>query len=105
MGHTLRKQLLDKFRAEKDKMPPEKKQLLLNHFPRFLSMLEEEVYSSSSPIWDVDYRPELPPHLHNQATDRGTAVGNRGEFQPLSVPAAFSRRVYNRQHYTQRTKE
>jgi len=86
--HTLRKQLLDKFRAEKDKMPPEKKQLLLNHFPRFLSMLEEEVYSSSSPIWDVDYRPELPPHLHNQATDRGTAVGNRGEFQPLSVPAA-----------------
>lgn len=86
--HTLRKQLLDKFRAEKDKMPPEKKTLLLNHFPRFLSMLEEEVYSSSSPIWDVDYRPELPPHLHNQAaTDRGSVGVNRGEFQPLSVPA------------------
>ncbi|XP_071519854.1 histone acetyltransferase KAT2A [Panulirus ornatus] len=82
--HTLRKQLLDKFRAEKDKMPAEKKLLLLNHFPRFLSMLEEEVYSNSSPIWDADYRPQLPPHLHNQAAERGSTAA-RGEFERLSV--------------------
>ena len=31
----MRKQLLDKFRAEKDKMPPEKRTLVLTHFPRF----------------------------------------------------------------------
>ena len=30
----MRKQLLDKFRAEKDKMPPEKRTLVLTHFPR-----------------------------------------------------------------------
>jgi len=31
---TMRKQLLDKFHAEKDKMPPEKRTLVLTHFPR-----------------------------------------------------------------------
>nr|KAG5695104.1 hypothetical protein BaRGS_015080 [Batillaria attramentaria] len=52
---TMRRQLLDKFRAEKDKMPPDKRTLVLTHFPRFLSMLEEEVYGNSSPIWDADF--------------------------------------------------
>ncbi|ESO90413.1 hypothetical protein LOTGIDRAFT_147778, partial [Lottia gigantea] len=31
---TMRRQLLDKFRAEKDKMPPDKRTLVLTHFPR-----------------------------------------------------------------------
>ena len=53
---TMRKQLMGKFRAEKDKMPAEKKTLVLTHFPRFLSLLEEEIYSNKSPIWDPDYR-------------------------------------------------
>ena len=33
-------------------MPNEKKALVLTHFPRFLSLLEEEVYGADSPIWD-----------------------------------------------------
>ncbi|XP_076059998.1 gcn5 acetyltransferase [Oratosquilla oratoria] len=78
--HTLRKQLLDKFRAEKDKMPPEKRLLLLNQFPRFLSMLEEEVYSSTSPIWEIDYRP-LHPQLHHQSVEKVKT----GEFEKLLV--------------------
>ena len=53
---TMRKQLMGKFRAEKDKMPPEKKTLVLTHFPRFLSLLEEEIYSQKSPIWDPEFR-------------------------------------------------
>ena len=48
--------LMGKFRADKDKMPDEKKTLVLTHFPRFLSLLEEEIYSNKSPIWDPDYR-------------------------------------------------
>lgn len=52
---TMRRQLLDKFRAEKDRMPAEKRTLVLTHFPRFLTMLEEEVYGSSSPIWDPEF--------------------------------------------------
>ncbi|XP_074659125.1 histone acetyltransferase KAT2A-like isoform X2 [Tubulanus polymorphus] len=57
---TMRRQLLDKFRAEKDKMPPEKRTLVLTHFPRFLSMLEEEVYGGNSPIWDPEFTHNPP---------------------------------------------
>ena len=44
-------------------MPPEKRTLVLTHFPRFLSLLEEEIYSTKSPIWDVDFRQAPPPHV------------------------------------------
>uniref|UniRef100_A0A4W4ESB6 Histone acetyltransferase n=1 Tax=Electrophorus electricus TaxID=8005 RepID=A0A4W4ESB6_ELEEL len=50
-----RRQLLEKFRVEKDKLPPEKRTLILTHFPKFLSMLEEEIYGENSPIWDADF--------------------------------------------------
>ena len=60
---TMRKQLMGKFRAEKDKMPAEKKTLVLTHFPRFLSLLEEEIYSNKSPIWDPDFKQSPPPHV------------------------------------------
>ena len=32
---VMRCQLLEKFRAEKDKMPPDKRTIVLTHFPRF----------------------------------------------------------------------
>lgn len=102
-----RRQLLEKFRVEKDKLLPEKRTLILTHFPkyvvcnqsvvirsgikvdtycgfslelqsnqdsgvsemdavylwlvtkglcpRFLSMLEEEIYGDNSPIWEADF--------------------------------------------------
>ncbi|KAJ8267337.1 hypothetical protein COCON_G00125090 [Conger conger] len=52
---VMRKQLLDQARQEKDKQAPEKRTLILTHFPKFLSMLEEEVYSHSSPIWREEF--------------------------------------------------
>ncbi|XP_063308365.1 histone acetyltransferase KAT2B isoform X1 [Pelobates fuscus] len=52
---VMRRQLLEQARQEKDKLPPEKRTLILTHFPKFLSMLEEEVYSLNSPIWDEDF--------------------------------------------------
>ncbi|XP_078091982.1 histone acetyltransferase KAT2B isoform X3 [Mustelus asterias] len=52
---VMRRQLLEKSRLEKDKLPLEKQTLILTHFPKFLSMLEEEVYSHNSPIWDLDF--------------------------------------------------
>lgn len=33
---TMRRQLLDKFRAEKERMPPDKRALVLTHFPRLV---------------------------------------------------------------------
>ncbi|KAG8442931.1 hypothetical protein GDO86_011663 [Hymenochirus boettgeri] len=52
---VMRRQLLEQARQEKDKLPQEKRTLILTHFPKFLSMLEEEVYSENSPIWDEDF--------------------------------------------------
>uniref|UniRef100_A0A8B9GVD8 histone acetyltransferase n=1 Tax=Astyanax mexicanus TaxID=7994 RepID=A0A8B9GVD8_ASTMX len=52
---VMRKQLLEQARQEKDKLPPEKRTLILTHFPKFLSMLEEEVYSPNSPIWSENF--------------------------------------------------
>ena len=70
----MRKQLLDKFRAEKDKMPPEKRTLVLTHFPRFLSLLEEEIYGGNSPIWDPEFKQNPPAHVSASAT-----AGSLGE--------------------------
>ncbi|KAK2570133.1 Histone acetyltransferase KAT2A [Acropora cervicornis] len=52
---VMRRQLMERFRAERDKMPADKRTIVLTHFPRFLSMLEEEVYGENSPIWDDDF--------------------------------------------------
>lgn len=73
---TMRRQLLDKFRAEKDKMPPEKRTLVLTHFPRFLSMLEEEVYAGSSPIWDPDFKQQPPVSTSNVPVDKSASMGS-----------------------------
>jgi len=77
---TMRKQLMGKFRAEKDKMPAEKKTLVLTHFPRFLSLLEEEIYSNKSPIWDPDFRQSPPPHV----TQMSSGVSAASVPQPTS---------------------
>lgn len=69
----MRKQLMEKFRAEKDKMPAEKRTLVLTHFPRFLSLLEEEIYSVKSPIWDPEFRQAPPPHVSSGVTSNKTS--------------------------------
>jgi histone acetyltransferase len=90
---TMRKQLLGKFRAEKDKMPPEKRTLVLTHFPRFLSQLEEEIYKEDSPIWDCEYRQAPPPHVQ-QIADRSAAAaaGKSSDSDSLSLPTGTSRK-------------
>uniref|UniRef100_A0AAQ5YI74 Histone acetyltransferase n=1 Tax=Amphiprion ocellaris TaxID=80972 RepID=A0AAQ5YI74_AMPOC len=86
---VMRKQLLEQARQEKDKLPPEKRTLILTHFPKFLSMLEEEVYSHSSPIWSQDFLAgaaggQIPIHTGNthphsvKETD-----GDDDEYLPL----------------------
>merc|ERR1719187_1558354 len=74
---TMRKQLLDKFRAEKDKMPPEKRTLVLTHFPRFLSLLEQEIYSTGSPIWDPEFKQNPPSHVTASTQAEVQLAGNK----------------------------
>jgi histone acetyltransferase len=73
----MRKQLLDKLRVVKDQMSPEKRTLMLTHFPRFLSLLEKEIYSADSPIWDPDFKQNLPAHLTAGVTGVTGAVASR----------------------------
>ncbi|NXY75970.1 KAT2A acetyltransferase, partial [Glareola pratincola] len=67
-----RRQLLEKFRVEKDKLVPEKRTLILTHFPKFLSMLEEEIYGENSPIWEADFT--VPAAEGAQLVSRPAAV-------------------------------
>ena len=60
---------MDKFQLEKDKMSREKRTLVLTHFPRFLSLLEEEIYSTKSPIWDVDFTQAPPSHVNDDEVE------------------------------------
>uniref|UniRef100_A0A673BM24 Histone acetyltransferase n=1 Tax=Sphaeramia orbicularis TaxID=375764 RepID=A0A673BM24_9TELE len=71
-----RRQLLEKFRVEKDKLLPEKRTLILTHFPKFLSMLEEEIYGENSPIWEADF---IMP-----ASD-GSQLGHQTVISPAAV--------------------
>ncbi|XP_011501754.1 PREDICTED: histone acetyltransferase KAT2A [Ceratosolen solmsi marchali] len=80
------KQLMDKCHSEKDRMSAEKRILVLNHFPKFLSMLEIEIYSENSPIWDPEFKQVLPSHL--QMSVESKANQNRrtaGEFEKVTV--------------------
>ncbi|XP_014257033.1 histone acetyltransferase KAT2A [Cimex lectularius] len=63
---SFKRQLVDKCHMEKDRMTPEKRVVFVTHFPKFLDLFEEEVYSPNSPIWDPDFKHSPPPHL--QAT-------------------------------------
>lgn len=53
---------------EKDKLVPEKRTLILTHFPKFLSMLEEEIYGANSPIWESGFT--MPPSEGTQLVPR-----------------------------------
>uniref|UniRef100_A0A8C6P7D9 Histone acetyltransferase n=1 Tax=Nothobranchius furzeri TaxID=105023 RepID=A0A8C6P7D9_NOTFU len=86
---VMRKQLLEQARQEKDKLPPEKRTLILTHFPKFLSMLEEEVYSHSSPIWSQDFLVgaaggQIP--IHTGKTHPHTHTPVLGEKRKASEP-------------------
>ena len=57
---TIKKQLLDRMNdISQDRAP-----LVSQHFPRFLSMLEEEVFSVNSVIWNNDLRQQPPPFVN-----------------------------------------
>lgn len=82
---SVRRQLKEKIKNEKSRMPPEKRYHLLNNFPKFLAQLEEEVYAPHSPIWDVDFKHELPPHLQQLHTIDSRGVRRPGEFEKLTI--------------------
>ncbi|XP_017778856.1 PREDICTED: histone acetyltransferase KAT2A isoform X2 [Nicrophorus vespilloides] len=60
----VRKQIMDQFHQFRERMPVERRVMILNHFPSFLNVLDNEIYSNNSPIWDPEFKP--PPSIHIQ---------------------------------------
>ena len=54
--------------------------LVFIHFPRFLSLLEKEINSGQSPIWDPDFKQNPPAHVAASASGGGgSRDGHCGE--------------------------
>ena len=64
-----------------DEMPAERRNLYSTHNPNFLTLLEEELYSEKSPIWDPDFRLSPPPHVTQLSSTVSAAAS---EIQPTS---------------------
>ncbi|XP_055694539.1 histone acetyltransferase KAT2A [Lutzomyia longipalpis] len=62
-------QLLVKCRTEKDRMPVEKRTLLMQ-MPKFLDALKHEVINEESPIWDASYKPAVSLLLQRSANSK-----------------------------------
>ncbi|EZA59369.1 hypothetical protein DMN91_008483 [Ooceraea biroi] len=81
----VRRQLMDKCHNERDKIAPEKRVLVLTHFPKFLSLLEAEIYSDNSPIWDPEFKQPPPSHLQATIESKGHQARKMGEFEKVTV--------------------
>ncbi|XP_065334076.1 histone acetyltransferase KAT2A isoform X2 [Cloeon dipterum] len=82
---TVCRLLMEKCNNERDKMAPDKRVVVLTHFPRFLTALEEELNNPTSPIWDADFKPQAPLYLATQIENIEKASGNKpDEFEKLN---------------------
>lgn len=60
--NPMHKQLLEKLNKEKERMPTDKKALIIEKFPKFLEQLSDEIANPASPIWDENFKTK-PPHF------------------------------------------
>lgn len=69
---SVKNQLMDNCQLIKDKMPIERRHLLLSHVRKFLTLIEEEIYSNNSPIWDADFKQIPPAHFLASIETKGS---------------------------------
>ncbi|KAL0126490.1 hypothetical protein PUN28_005091 [Cardiocondyla obscurior] len=82
---SLCRELINRCHTEREKIVPEKRVIVLTHFPKFLAMLETEIYSDSSPIWDPEFKQTSPLSLI--VLDSKTQQTRKtGEFEKVTVP-------------------
>ncbi|XP_018300962.1 histone acetyltransferase KAT2A [Mycetomoellerius zeteki] len=78
------RELMNKCHNERDKITPEKRIIVLTHFPKFLSALEAEIYSDSSPMWDPEFKQAPPPHVQ-AALESKAQARKAGEFEKVII--------------------
>ncbi|XP_012525260.1 histone acetyltransferase KAT2A [Monomorium pharaonis] len=79
------RELVNKCHNERDRITPEKRVMVLTHFPKFLSLLEVEVYNDNSPMWDPEFKQVLPPQLHAILELKAQPTRKTGEFEKVTV--------------------
>ncbi|KAL6257354.1 hypothetical protein P5V15_010930 [Pogonomyrmex californicus] len=84
---SLCRELVNKCHNERDKITPEKRVLVLTHFPKFLSMLETEVYSDNSPMWNPEFKQAPPSYLQATLDSKAQQIRRTGEFERVTVPS------------------
>ena len=105
----LRRKVLDNFRSDKFHAPTDRRNMVLTHFPKFLSMLEEELNANNSPIWDVDFS-QMPAHMplpsprsnesiNDLITSPGTP-GSIGSLLGITSPIGIVQTPNNEQNYS-----
>ncbi|XP_055547535.1 histone acetyltransferase KAT2A [Wyeomyia smithii] len=68
-------QLLTKCKTERDRMPPEKRNMLAQ-LPKFLEALKHEVVSEESQIWDSNFKPTASLMLQKSKRQHEAAVSS-----------------------------
>ena len=66
--NPMHKQLIEKLNKEKERMPSDKKALIIEKFPKFLQKLSDEISNPASIIFDEDFKMKPPPFfaINNQ---------------------------------------
>lgn len=49
-------------------------------------MLEDEIYSTNSPIWDPEFKQVPPAHVQAALDAKAAAVRRGGEFEKITAP-------------------
>lgn len=75
-------QLLTKCRAEKDRMPVERR-AMLSQLPKFLEALKHEVVNEDSPIWDPNFKQPIGLMLQRKR-DREQLAGGKKQAESLA---------------------
>ncbi|KAL5496772.1 hypothetical protein EMCRGX_G013130 [Ephydatia muelleri] len=97
---VMRRQLMERFTAEQEKMLPEKRSMVITHFPRFLGQLETELFNAGSPIWKEDFN-QTPEALSIPSPACSTIIstpsplggpGSAGTKMDYGAPNSFKTR-------------
>ncbi|OXA60750.1 Histone acetyltransferase KAT2B [Folsomia candida] len=83
---SVKKHLIEKFITEQDKIPQPKRDLFSKLLPGFLDNVEQTIHSPNSPVWDINFRPLLPPHA--QQAGRAPVATSMPQQQALGGQAS-----------------
>ena len=92
----MRRQLLDKFRSDKETLPAEKQTIILTDLPKFLAVLQGEIFNPDKPIWAANFDaniksvvgPTLPKTDSKLNEDPDSPINDSDATSPASTASA-----------------